>query len=120
MPDFEGTKAITLQPDDSAIPYRFEWTICSASTNNDGALPYGHSLSSVVTECHRVDGTVVTTGIVSASSMTVNVLTLWLGYPASSDAQLGRHHLTFAATISDGTTTYTREFDFNRLYVKDR
>jgi hypothetical protein len=120
MPDFQGTQSIILQPGDSAVPYTFEFTVCSNSTANDGAIPYGHSVSSVVTAVHREDGTAVTTGIVSTSSETSNVVTLWLSYPTSSGALTGKHHITFTATLADATTTYTHEFDFNRLLVRNR
>lgn len=120
MPDFQGTQSIFLQPGDAAVPYTFEITVSSNSTANDGAIPYGHSVSSVVTSVHREDGTVVTTGIVTTSSETADVVTLWLKYPSSSGFQTGKHHITFTCTIADATTTYTRELDFNRLIVRNR
>jgi len=120
MSDFEGSKSIILQPGDAAIPYTFEWTVCSASTGNDGGIPYGHSLSSVVSSVHHEDGTVLSTAIISASSVTNNVLTIWLSYPTCTGTIFtGRHHMEFLATISDGTTTYIKEFDFNRLILGD-
>lgn len=118
MPDFQGTRHIFLQPNDVMVPYAFEWTVCSCSTGNDGALPVGHSLASGVTAAHREDGTAILT-MVAASSWTNNVGTIFLSYPSSVGAVTGRYHLTFTATISDGTTTYTKEFDFNRVLVRN-
>lgn len=120
MPDFQGTKAIILQPSDSMVPYTFTWTICSASTANDGAIPYAHTVSSVVTSVTHEDGTVCTTGILATSSHTGSVTSIFLTYPASSGFKTGKYHVKFVATISDGTTTFAKEFDFNRLQVKDK
>ena len=119
MPDFEGTKPIFLQPSDARVPYAFEYTVCSATTANDGFLPYGHTLSSVVTSVHREDATVQTTAILATSSATGQVHTVFLSYPTSVGAVTGKYHMTFVATISDGTTTYVRELDFNRLIVRN-
>ncbi len=117
MPNFEGTKPIFLQPYDAKVPYSFEYTVCSATTANDGTLPYSHTLSSVVTSVHREDAEIA--DIISASSVTGQVHTIWITYPATVPVYTGRYHLTFKATVSDGTTTYVKEFDFNRLIVRN-
>ena len=120
MPDFQGTKSIFLQPGDVSVPYTFTWTVCTASTGNDGAIPYGHTVSSVVTAIRHESGLVCTTGILSSSSHSGSVTSVFLTYPSSSGFLTGKYHVTFAATISDGSTTYVREFDFNRLIVRDK
>ncbi len=120
MPDFEGTKAIILQPGDIAVPRQWEFTVCSGSTTNDGALPFEYSIDSVATTIHREDGTNLTTSILSTSSCTGNILTTWLTYTTVSPVP-GKHHMKFTAVINNptGTTEYTEEFDFNRLILKD-
>lgn len=120
MPDFQGSKVIFLQPGDVSVPYGFKWTICTGTTENDGAIPYGHTVSSVVTAITHESGTVCTTGLLSSSSHIGTVTTVLLSYPTSSGALTGKYHMKFVATISDGTTTYTKEFDFNRLLVRDK
>lgn len=124
MPQFEGTKTIILQPSDSNVPYKFEFTVCSGTTTNDGAIPNGHTITSTATyvKAHRIDGTAMTTGttgLIAASSHTGFITTIWLTYPSSTGTVGGRYHLTFYPTISDGTTTYVKEFNFNRLVLKD-
>jgi hypothetical protein len=47
------------------------------------------------------------------------VATILLSFPSSTGALSGKYHLTFTATISDGTTTYSKEFDFNRIMVRN-
>jgi len=120
MPDFQGTKAIILQPGDAIVPYTFTWTICTSSTGNDGAIPYGHTVSSVVTAIKHESGLICTTGILASSSHSGAVTSLFLTYPSSSGFLTGKYHTTFTATISDGTTTFAKEFDFNRLIVRDK
>lgn len=119
MPDFQGTKSIILQPGDVKVPYSFQWTVCSCSTGNDGSIPFGHSISTGVTAAHREDGISMSTAIVAGSSWTGNVATILLSFPSSTGALMGKYHLTFTATISDGTTTYSKEFDFNRIMVRN-
>ncbi len=120
MPDFQGTRAIILQPKDVRVPYTFSWTICTSSTGNDGAIPYGHSVSSIVTTIKHESGLLCTTGLLASSSHSGAVTSLFFTYPSSSGFLTGKYHVTFEATISDGSTTYIKEFDFNRLQVRDK
>ena len=117
MPDnFQGTKDIILQPGDTSIPYTFEVTVCSSATANDGTLPYGTSISSVVVTGHVSEtGTVVTSEIINSSSETNNVISVLLKYPATSGE--GWYHLKFVCTLSSGAV---KELDFARIYAEDR
>ncbi len=120
MPDFQGSKSIFLQPGDTKVPYGFKWTICTGTTENDGAIPYGQSVSSVLTAIKHESGLVCTTGILTSSSLSAGITTILLTYPSSSGFLTGRYHITFTVTIVDGATTYTKDFDFNRLIVRDK
>ena len=120
MPDFQGTKSIILQPGDVGVPYTFTWTVCTSSTGNDGAIPFLHTVSGVVTTIHHENGTVYSTALLAASSHTDPVTTIFLSYPTSSGAVTGKYHAKFVATINDGTTDFIKEFDFNRIVVKDK
>ena len=120
MPDFQGSKSIILQPGDIGVPYTFTWTICTSSTGNDGAIPYGHTVSTVATNIHHENTISYTTALLAASSHNVTVTTIFLSYPTSSGFISGKYHATFTATISDGTTTFLKTFDFNRIIVKDK
>src|SRR3989304_6100866 len=103
MPDFEGTKVIILQPSDVAVPYQFGFTVCSGATENDGAIPFGLTISSMTVTAHRQDGGIVTTGMIVNSSHTAWVTVVRLSYCTSSGAQTGKYHLNFAATLSDAS-----------------
>lgn len=116
MPYFTGTKAIIIQPSDSAVPYTFHFTVCSNATANDGAIPYGLTITNSTVTAHREDGTAVTTGIISVTSLTSYITTVLLSYPTSTGVVAGKYHLTFKNTLSD---TSIKEFDFNRVIVKN-
>ena len=120
MPDFEGSRAIIIQPTDVMVPYSFNFTVCTSSTGNDGALPFGHTINSMAVAAHHENGTVMSTAIIGASVHSSFTTLVSFSYPSSTGIVLGKYHLTFTATVSDGTTTYTREFDFNRVMVKNK
>ena len=116
MPDFKNTEDIVLQPSDSSVPYSFTLTPCTSATANDGAIPYGTTVSSVAVTAHKQeDSAVVTTELVASSSVSSNVVTVLLKYPATS--KVGKYHLRIIATLSTGAVI---EFDFNRVRAYDR
>lgn len=118
---FRGEDLIILQPNDSQVPYNFLWTVCSATTKNDGALPYGETISSISASAHTEAGVSATTSLIAASSdtgfvsLTSNTETVYLSYPTALG--VGRYHLTFVVALSN--TSQTMEFDFNRVVAKN-
>lgn len=116
MPDFKGTEDITLQPGDATVPYTFALTPCTSATANDGAIPFGTTVSSVAVTAHKqVDGTVITSDIIVSSSVSSNVVTVNLKYPATSGE--GEYHLQILATLNTGAIL---EFDFNRVKARNK
>lgn len=113
--NFKGSDWITIQPNDLLVPYSFLFTVCSASTKNDGAIPYGETITRVDPTIHTESGTVCTTEILIESSLTSFTDTLWLSYPSTRG--VGRYHITFNVALSN--TSNVIEFDFNRLVAKD-
>jgi len=116
MPSFDGYKPIILQPLDSSTPYQFGFSACSATTANDGSIPYNLTISNSSVSCHGQDKLDYTTGIIGNSSHTGWVTTLLLCYPTSAGALTGTYHITFKLTLSDASI---KEFDFNRLIVRN-
>jgi len=114
MPNFDGTKIIILQPTESNVVYKFHFTQCSNSTANDGGIPYGLTITNSTVTCHREDGTNYTTQIISVTSLTSFITSVLLSYDSSAGP--GKYHLRFKNTLSDGSI---KEFDFNRLVLKD-
>ncbi len=115
MDSFQGSRNIVLQPNDRAVPYDFEFTVCSAAGANDGALPYGDSVSSVTVTAHTEDGADVTGELINGTPVVDNnTVTVALDYPSTSGP--GTYHLTFVVTTANGVRI---EFDFNRIRARD-
>lgn len=112
---FKGQDLILLQPGDVAVPYSFNFTVCSASTKNDGALPYGETISNLSVTAHTEAGASATTSIIDAVSFSSFTGILWLNYPSSLGP--GRYHLTFIVNLT--ATSQAMEFDFNRIVAKN-
>lgn len=116
MPDFQGTETIRVQPLDVTVPYRFTFTVCTAATSNDGALPFGTTIASAVVTAHKHGVTDTSDSqLVASSSLNGLVVTVNLTYPSTNGE--GTYHLRFKITLNTGAII---EFDFNRVRVKDR
>ena len=113
MPDFMNMQDILIQPGDVTVPYSFSMQPCSSASANDGAIPYGTTISSVVVTGHKSDDTVAT-GLVASSSVSSGVVTVNLTYPSTT---VGTYHLEMVCTLSSGAVM---EFDFNRVEVRDK
>ena len=113
MPDFKEQGDIVVQPGDVTVPYAFSLPACTTVSSNDGAIPYGSTISTVVVTAHKADGTAAT-GLVASSSVAANVVTANLTYPSTEE---GTYHLRIVATLSTGAKI---EFDFNRIQVRNK
>lgn len=113
--NFKGDDIITLQPGDAIVPYSFRFTVCSGTTKNDGALPYGETISSCTVTAHTEAGTAATTSVIETTSLTSFTEMVWLNYPTALGA--GRYHLTFLVYLT--ATSQSIEFDFNRIVAKN-
>ena len=102
MPDdFESSKRITLRWNDNNVPYTFTFPVCSTATANDGAVPFGLTISS-----HTIRAQLATdpdwdvTGrIVNSSTLNSATVTAKLKWPGIE----GIYHLVFKLTFSDGS-----------------
>ena len=113
MPDFQDYGDITVQPGDLTVPYQFSMPPCSSASANDGAIPYGTTIASVVVTGEKADGTAAT-GLVASSSVASNIVTVNLTYPSTGE---GLYHLEFVCTLNTGAKI---ELDFNRVKVRDK
>lgn len=108
---FKGTNKITIQPNDSAVPYRFIFTTCSTELSNDGYLPYGTTI--VGAECYVINSIgAEVLDIVDSVSFYNNTVTVSVSYPTTSAD--GDYKLTFRLSISNGSYI---EADFGRVFV---
>lgn len=116
MPDFQGTSFIILQPHDRSVPYRFTLTECSDPKSNDGSIPYGASIDSLVVTVTKLRSTVdVTEHLISGTAFNGNEITLALTYPTALGD--GIYCATFVVTFNSGITM---EFKFNRIKAQTR
>lgn len=119
--NFQGIDHIELQPGDINYPASFRFVAASASTANDGSIPYGSSIHKVVSTIKdRNKGIDATTSIIASSALSGNVVTVYLNH--SSDVADGEYILTTKVSIAlsgSTTTIFTREFDFRRINLRN-
>lgn len=117
---FKGTGHIELQPGDVNYPVSFRFVAASASTANDGSMPYGSTVQSVVSSI-KDDGKGIdaTTSLIASSALSGNTVTVYLNH--SSDVADGDYTLTAKMTfaLSGSTRLFTREFDFRRIKLRN-
>lgn len=116
---FDGINTITLQPGDTSVPYLFRFKACSAATANDGSLPYGSTVKAIakVRTVHLQNGT-SSTGLITSKALSSNKVTLKMQY--STALPKGQHKLSIRLNIALSGSTFRKEYDFTRLYLKDR
>jgi len=112
MADVQGHKTINLRPGDS-VTYEWNAPACSSRGGNDGAIPFGTTLSSVVVKAYK--GSVdVTSEIVVQAAADGNIVQAELKYPATNGG--GKYELRFALTLDNSEVINKR---FNELYAKE-
>jgi len=125
---FQGSGKIILQPGDTNIPFNFNFKVATSSNVNDGAIPYGSTLTSVTATAHRVDGVAVDAGnLIQAATDFIyssNMVMIPLTYSTqlqTTELGGGLYHIEIKADISRlGQTSdnFIRQFDFDRVEVK--
>src|SRR5210317_1679840 len=110
--DVQGHKLITLRPGDSLT---YEWSAppCSSAVANDGAIPFGTNVSSVVATAYK-GKTVVTSDVVVQSAVASNVVQVTLKYPVTNGG--GKYELRFALTLDNAEVVNYRH---SELYAKE-
>ena len=111
MPDIQGNSIIRLRPGDE-LTYEFAASPCSSRTANDGSIPYGTTVSSVLVKAYDKTGADKTSEIVSQSSVGSNIVGVVLTYPATNGP--GKYQLRFALTLDNSEVVNKR---FDNLYA---
>jgi hypothetical protein len=116
---FKGYKFVELQPNDRNFPISFKFVAASASTANDGSMPYGSTVVSVISSVKDERGIDASSSIISSSRINGNTVTVYLNH--SSNVADGRYTLTSEITfaLSGSTMVFTKEFDFRRIYLRN-
>lgn len=113
MPNFKGNKRIVLQPRDSNVVYRFDFTNCTSTASNDGFLPFGTNIIATSYLTFNRSGDEVT-DIIDSIEVSNNNILATMSYPTTSPT--GTYKLTLILTLDDGSEL---EADFRRIVVKD-
>lgn len=116
MPDFQGNDEVVIKTNDTNIPIRFQFTNATVA-GNDGALPYGSTISSYTLTAYKLDttDTDATSELVSSHSRDELYITVNLKYPSGAGFGDGRYSLQFILTLDTGAEM---QFDFDRVVVK--
>jgi len=115
MPSFKTNGQINLQPNDN-LGYSFKITSASSDSLNDGFIPYGTGVSSVVVVVYDKDETDVTSDfVVGSPSVVEDIISMQLKYPSTNG--VGRYKITMILTLDSGDT---KEADFDRLYASNK
>jgi hypothetical protein len=112
MADVQGNALIRLRPGDE-LTYEFAAAPCSSRTANDGAIPFGTNVSSILVKAYKADG-VEATDIVSQQAVSSNIVSLVLTYPSTNGG--GAYQLRFALTLDNSEVVNKR---FNNLQAKE-
>lgn len=118
---FQGSGSIDIQPGTKNKPIYLRLKPCTASTKNDGSMPFGSTIVWCKVYAHRAADGVSASQLVSKSTVpSSNTIVAYLSY--STALAPGLYHLTAKVkmSVSGLTTYYQEEYDFNRVMVKDR
>lgn len=120
MDSFKGSGQVDVQPGTLNKPLRLRLKACSASTKNDGSMPFGSTVISATISAHYAQTGAASTVLVTKSTESGNTVIAYLSY--STALTPGIYHLTARVTmsVSGSTRTYREDFDFNRVFVRDR
>ena len=111
---FEGVETIMLQPGSSVVPYTFTFPSATNDSSNDGAIPYGTTITSSVSKALDEAGVDKTSEIIDSETNTTTLVTLKLKYPTTTGT--GRYSIEFVLTLSNNAKM---EFDFTRIFAED-
>lgn len=118
---FQGSDHVELQPGDRNFPIKMKFNAASASTSNDGSMPYGSTVSSAILTVKSRKGIDATTSILSSSIGLISNNSVIAYVNHSSDVSDGAYTLTSKVSFSllGSTCVFTKEFDLRRIILRD-
>jgi hypothetical protein len=122
---FKGTGRTDIQPGTINKPVYLRLNAASASTVNDGSMPYGSSVvSAVVTIRHGRTRTDYSTTLIAKSTEIGNTIIAYLSHPEASTSTgvpEGLYDLkaTVKMTLAGASTFYSEDYLLERIYVKN-
>ena len=119
MPDaFQGSGSITLYPGDANVPLTLRFPPASASTKNDGAAPYGSTISTQTAIATHLDEGSSSTALISAVTASSHNVTVYLSHSTTVPTGLHSVIVTVTWALSGSTRLMSRPFDLDRIFVK--
>ena len=113
---------VDIQPGDANVPIKFKFNAASASTSNDGSIPYGSTLAASTIHVHRHDDTGfnASTMLISSRTLSSNSVIAYLQH--STQMPDGLYDVTVKCNfnLSGSTFVMTRQRDFDRIYVRNK
>lgn len=119
---FQGSDHVDIQPGDVNVPINFKFNAASASTANDGSIPYGSTLVASTIHAHRHDDTSfdASTMLVNSRALSSNNVIAYLQYSTKMPDGLYDVVAKCDFSLSGSTLVMTRQRDFDRIYVKNK
>ena len=118
MDSFQGTDKLTIQPNDRNVPVFLKLNAASASTANDGSMPYGSSVVEATVTAHTTANVDVSTDVISSSTESGNTIVTYIDYSTAVANKMCHLQATVSMTLTGSTLVMVREYDFDRLYFK--
>lgn len=119
MDNFKGDAFINLQPGAANVPIALRLPAASASTKNDGAIPYGSTVASVAMSAKLMETGTASTSLVTGSALSGNGVIAYLSHTTTLSDGLYGITATVTFSLTGSTAVAVREFDLNRVYVRN-
>ena len=103
------------------MPYRFQVTVATSSTLNDGALPYGSSVCSFTVAARLSGSTASSTAPIVAKSQSSNQMITRLAWTTAISQCMYQLEFKIVASVNGSTLIpLKRQLEFSRLILKER
>lgn len=116
--DFKTGGHITLRPGDSNVPIWLRFNPASASTKNDGAVPYGSTIHSYTVTAKNYETGISSTIMVDSVTASSKSVCVYVDYSTALNPGLYQLTATVTWALSGTTARMSRPFDLERIYLK--
>lgn len=113
---FQGTGHIELYPGDANVPVWFKIPVASASTANDGAIPYGSTLASATVTMEAARGW-TSSGLITSVTVSSQIVFVTLSHSSTFKTGIYTLKATISFSLAESVLTMTRPFRFNRVVL---
>ncbi len=116
--DFRDGGYITLRLGSSNVPIWMKFNPASASTKNDGSIPFGSTLISATATVTNYETGVASSSMIDTVTTSSNMVVAYVDY--STGLLPGLYYLTATVifSISGSALELSRPFDLERIYLE--